>query len=117
MKMKGIRVGMLRKWLSLQKRTYTEDGIGGSSDTWAEIAKVWGAIMPISARELAFAAKLEVRGTHRILIRWRADIDTNGDHKLVLVENPDREFNIRSVIDVEERQRYLEIVAEEGVAQ
>ena len=52
-------IGKLRHRISLQSVTLTSDGAGGSTESWAEVAELWAAIEPASARERLFAGKLE----------------------------------------------------------
>ncbi len=107
-------IGELRHRLTIQAERTTSDGGGGLSDPWADpvaIATVWGKVEPLSGGERLHAAQIQDRLSHRIVIRHRAGITA-----AMRVVFGARIFNIRAVIDVDERGRFLELLCEEGVA-
>lgn len=112
-------VGALRHRLVIEAEGPAGDGGGGQgADPWANairVATVWGQIVPLTGprtgAETSRAARLEARVTHRITLRWRPGILAR--HR---IRFGDRVFNIRSVTNRDERNRVLEILAEEGVA-
>lgn len=109
-----IAEGSLRHRITIEAGSHAEDSGGGLSNPWASpttVAKVWAAIRPLSGIERLRAQQLEEPVTHKIVLRYRADI--RADHR---VNFKGRIFNIRSVINVEERNRWLELMCEEGVA-
>jgi SPP1 family predicted phage head-tail adaptor len=103
-------IGDLRKRLELQALTETADGGGGFTELWAKVTIVWGSVQPITASERFRAMSLETPITHRIEIRYRNDVTTKS--RLLLGS---RIFNVRSAVNVDERNKYLEILAEENV--
>ncbi len=117
MKIKNIKIGMLRRRFRLEERVLTDAGGGGHTQTWNELSTIWGSLDPISARERWNAHKLEPNVTHRIITRYRPDIRVNEDQHLALDTLPERQFNIRGVINIEERDKFMELLVEEGVAQ
>ncbi len=117
MKIKDVKVGKLRRKFSLQRREKTPDGAGGFTFTWPEEAVIWGSLDPLSARETWTAQKLEVPVTHRMVTRWTKSLTVDENKRLVLEGQADRIFNIRGVINIEERDRFLDVLVEEGVAQ
>ncbi len=108
-------VGALRHRLVIEAERPAGDGGGGQgADPWANpitVATVWGKIVPLTGAETSRAARLEARVTHRITIRWRPGILAQ-----YRIKFGGRVFNIRSIINRDERNRVLEILAEEGVA-
>lgn len=109
-----IAHGTLRHRIMIEAESQTSDGGGGMSNPWAApitVAKVWAAIQPLRGTERLRAQQLEESITHRITLRYRADIRPS--HR---VNFKGRIFNIRSVTNVEERNRWLELMCEEGVA-
>ncbi len=105
----------MRHRLVLQARNPIADGGGGQGgDPWAApvtVAAVWGRLEPLSGNERLHAMQLESRVSHRITIRYRPGVTAG--MRLVLGT---RHFNIRTVMDVEERRRRLQLLCEEGVA-
>jgi SPP1 family predicted phage head-tail adaptor len=108
---------MLRERVTLEVRSLPSDGMGGGTLTWsAQLTNIPAAVIPLSARERLFGMQLEMPISHRIVVRYHADwITYNADCRIVL--DTTRYFNITQVIDVEERHRWLEMLAMEKVAQ
>ncbi len=108
------RIGELRHRLIVQAERAIDDGGGGLSDPWADpviVATVWGKVEPLSGGERLHAAQIQDRLSHRIVIRHRAGITA-----AMRVVFGVRAFNIRAVIDLGERGRFLELLCDEGVA-
>jgi SPP1 family predicted phage head-tail adaptor len=101
----------LREPLEFQRRTLTSDGKGGQAVAWQTLFTTYGEVMPLSGREQMFAMKLEGRITHRMYIRYRADLS---EVDRVVVRN--EAYQIRAVINIEMRNRWLELLCEQGVA-
>lgn len=104
--------GMLRNLVQLQSQQKVADGMGGNALTWIPYAvDVPAALMPIakSARESVFAKRLETNVTHHLMMRFRTDIES--DHRVVY---NNRLFQIRGIVDIEERNIWLQLILEEG---
>lgn len=112
MKCCDITAGMLRHSISVQRKVRTPDGIGGDTIVWDEIKATRAFIKPLSGNESVQAMRIESKTTHRIYTRYFADL-IQAD-KIVY---DGRDFNIRAIINVEERNRWYELQCEEGVAQ
>ena len=109
-----VKAGALRHRLVVQAENPTPDGGGGQGDPWADpitVATLWGRVEPLSGTERHRAGRLEAAVTHRITVRHRAGI---GAGMRILFRK--RPFNIRAVLNPEERDRFLELLCEEGVA-
>lgn len=107
-------IGHFRHRITFQEQVETPDGGGGYDLSWQNIAEmptVWARIIPLSGSERLAAQRLESRITHRIRIRYRAGITPD-----LRAAFKGRTFNIRAVINVEEKNRFLDLLAEEGVA-
>jgi len=115
MKLKDIAVGRLRTMLHLQKAVKVLDMGGGHTIEWAPIAVLWSEVIPVSANERYHAMALESNVTHRIITRYRPDISVTPE--LRIIDNNGTQYNIRGVMDIENRKRFLEILVEEGVVQ
>lgn len=108
--MTALDSGALRHRVTLQAPQETSDGGGGASVTWTDVAVVWAAIAPLRGGERLRAGRLEAALTHRVTIRYRADVTPE-----MRVAFGSRLFNIRAVIDPGERHRRLDLLCEEGV--
>lgn len=111
--------GQLRHRVTLQRKQPTGDGQGGQVLDWVPFATVWASVRPLSGKDRLQAAQVQSTVTHRVKIRWRASPDNAempfvfaGD-RLVYKGVP---YNIRAVIDLDERRRFLLLDAESGVA-
>lgn len=107
-------IGKLRHRLTIEEEVRVADGGGGFDLSWQAIATepvVWGRVTPLSGREVLRASQLQTPVSHRVTIRYRADVTAS--MRLTLGS---RVFNIRALINVEERDRWLELTCEEGVA-
>lgn len=114
MAMPHYHAGMLRHSITIKSRgTLASDSGGGGTYPW-DVTKATARayIKPLSGREQLHAMQLESPVTHKIVMRYVSGITAD-----MRVELGSRYFNIRAVINVEERNRWLEIMAEEGVAQ
>ncbi len=110
----GVHLGALRHRLALEAERPAGDGGGGQGDPWADpvaVATVWGRVEPLRGGERLRALQLEERVTHRVTIRHRPGVTP-----AMRVRFGARLFNIRAVINRDERDRFLELLCEEGVA-
>lgn len=101
----------IRHRLTLQQQSLTPDGAGGFTRTWQNVADLWGEIRPATGREKLEAMQLQAAVTHRVTLRYRAGVTAA---MRLLYEN--RSLNIRVVLNRGERDRWLDILAEEGAA-
>ena len=106
-----MRVGELRHRVSIQTQVETSDGMGGSVISWSDVYNdVPAAIWPLSANERLDSMKLELQTTHKIRIRYLSGL--TADNRIVFGS---RTFNIISIINADERNRQLDILATEEV--
>jgi SPP1 family predicted phage head-tail adaptor len=103
-----ISIGELSHRFALQAPVRTADGGGGATVTWSLIAELWGALRPISGGEDLEADGLKERIAHEIWIRHRDGVTS--DMRFVLGT---RVFDIRAVMDVGERRRFLRCLVAE----
>ena len=96
------RIGMLRRRLQLDAAVETPDGAGGFARGWQFVTNVWARIEPVGAADTFEALQGLVRITHRIKLRWRADIA--GGMRL---RDGDRTFLILSARDASEERRHI----------
>ena len=104
----------MRHPIDFQSENPSTDAGGGETDPWASpttFASVKACIEPFGGGESMFAMQLQDSVTHKVTIRYRAGIIAK-----MRIKFGTRFFNIRRVINIEERNRFLEILAEEGVA-
>lgn len=111
MKCCEITAGSLREPLTIQRKLAVSDGMGGQAIQWIDLATVRGDVRPLSGRESVQAMQLQASVTHRIYIRHRFDL-TAAD-RLVMRGQP---LQIRAIINMEMKNRWLELACDQGVA-
>lgn len=107
-------VSELRNRITIQEPIEVNDGRGGQTTNWQDLATaptVWAKIDPVSARELFFAEKLEDRISHRITIRHREDLRAE-----MRIQFKSRIFQIKTIRHILERLDFTIIEAVEGEA-
>ena len=106
-----MSIGMLRHQVSLQKPTNTTDAGGGAAKSYTTLATLWANIKPVSGSEKYRQGQVQETATHQVTIRFRSDIGTN--YRIVY---DDRNFNIKHIRNVDERDRYILLICNEGEA-
>lgn len=103
--------GKLRHRVSIERIVRTQDeDTGAITETWTEVAKVWAAIEPLSAREFVQSAAGQSEVTARITIRTREILATDRiAHRGVV-------YNIRGVLpDKDSGLEYITLPVGTGV--
>jgi SPP1 family predicted phage head-tail adaptor len=100
--------GWIAHRVAIERPVATADGAGGATIAWAALATVWAAIEPLAAVETANSDRLATRITHRVTIRFRADIDGG-----MRIRHRGRLLRIASLRDPDERRRFLVLDAVE----
>lgn len=105
----SCKVSEMRHLITIEQRTLTSDGRGGSEETWATFATAYAKITPKSAKEIWQSDKLDHRITHSLLMRYVSGVTAD-----MRISFDSRIFHIKGIRDLEERKRFHEIDAEEG---
>ncbi|QDV34913.1 Phage head-tail joining protein [Tautonia plasticadhaerens] len=98
----------MNKRVTLQSLTQTEDGQGGFTDSWGNVASTWAEIMPMKGYERMQAMQLQTPLTHKVMIRYRAGV-TNAMRLLY----GERVLHIKEVINENEEGRFLRLLCVE----
>lgn len=101
-------IGGLRARLVLEEPVRMPDGGGGASESWVEMATVWGRIKARSGGEAVDADRVTGTVTQIITIRYRAGVVPQ-----MRFRSGSRIFHILSVVNVEDRDRWLVCRCEE----
>lgn len=105
-----MRIGQLREQIALQQNTPTVDAHGQPIASWATTATVYARLDPLSGREFIEGARRDADITHRITIRYRADITPTTAWRILYGT---RVFDIEAVLNLDERDRVWQIMARE----
>lgn len=107
-----MRAGTLRYPVSLQKPVRLMNDTGEVIvDQWAEFAKVWAAIEPVSGREYLASSEFRAQITTRIRIRWRPDVDASAR----VVADDGTVYSIDAAMPVRGLTRELHLMCSSGV--
>ena len=105
-----MRAGQLRHKISFQQLTVANDTWGHSNETWTDMVTTYAAIWPIRGIEKLEALKLDNEVTHKIRVRYNSSLTPK-----MRIRFGTRYFNISSIINVDERDIYQEVIATEEV--
>lgn len=106
-----IQPGDLDQRVTIQAQARTDDGAGGAAVAWADIARVWAKVQPLSGKERLEAQQLEAPVMYRVTIRNRADV--TADMRILW---RGKAMNIRVIPEAGPRPIYLTLDCETGVA-
>ncbi|WP_034127819.1 phage head closure protein [Pseudomonas fluorescens] len=107
-----MRAGDLRHRIIIQRPEHTQDPVTGEmTPSWAEVAKTWASIEPLSARDFIAAAANQSKVSARIVIRYRTGIDST-----MRILHRDKIYNVEGVLaDKVSGLEYLTLPCSEGV--
>ena len=112
MKCCEIIPGKLTRKIAINAQVTAPDGQGGVTVTWSNVANPYACIKPTSGNEKLHSDRLNAEGLATVIIRYRTNIDER-----MKVTYQGRDYQIRSIVDIEEMHEWLELVIERGVAQ
>lgn len=111
MKCCEMSAGMLREPIALQREISAPDEFGGQVKQFLTYSNTRAHVKPLSGREAVFGMQLEASITHRIFMRYRADLKPKD--RILLRGEP---LQVRSVINLELKNKWLEVLCDQGVA-
>lgn len=97
-----------RKRVTVQNASRVSDGQGGFTESWPDGSTVWAAVEPLKGYEKFQAMQMQSPQTHKVTMRYTAEVTAAS--RLTL---QGRVLWVKEVLDVEERNRFLIIKAEE----
>ena len=107
----SLEAGRLRHRVAIERIVIDQDPVTGAlTETWTEIAKVWAAVEPLSAREFVQSAAGQSEVTARITIRTR---DIHATDRII---HRGTVYNIRGVLaDKDSGLEYITLPVGTGV--
>ncbi|MGH1418210.1 MAG: phage head closure protein [Hyphomicrobiaceae bacterium] len=106
--MNRVSIGDMRQRLVLEQPDFISDGGGGVEETWLVVAELWAAMKPLTGAERVEAEAVAGRVSHEVWLRYRDGVTSEMRFRL-----GNRFLDIRAVIDVDEKGRFLKCLAEE----
>jgi len=101
--------GKLRHNIVFEQKNQVSDGGGGYDYTTEQVATVRAYIKPVSTNERIFAAQVQSDISHKIYIRYRTDLNA-----AMRINYNGRLFQVKGLMNIEEQNKWLEIIAIEG---
>jgi SPP1 family predicted phage head-tail adaptor len=105
-----VKIGKLRHRITVEETTETQEADGSVIENWSAFATAQGSIEPISGREYFAAQTTQAEVTHRISLRYLTGVTPK-----MRVKYGSRIFDILSVINVDERNRELQLMCRESI--
>jgi len=105
-----VRAGQLRHRLVFKALTQEQNEFGEATDTFTTYAILWGSIRPMSGRELENAQQITGEKTHMVKIRYNSSVAITDRFTF-----DSRTFEVVYILDRDERNIYMEIMAKEIV--
>lgn len=108
-----INAGMLRTIVQFQRKNKTSDGAGGFTQVWDNLAgaPTRAHVKSLSGSERFASARVEASATHRVTVRYFEGL-TEADRVMF----GGRPANIRFINNLEQRNRWLVLGVQTGVA-
>tara|TARA_R110002124_G_scaffold207146_1_gene373597 strand:+ start:510 stop:839 length:330 start_codon:yes stop_codon:yes gene_type:complete len=104
-------IGKMRYRVKVERATNTRDAGGGIAQAFNPVTFIYADIKPKSANSVYRQGMLQEKVTHEVTIRYMTNIDTNSR-----ITFGTRQFAINGIINVDERDRFLTLLCEEGIA-
>lgn len=105
-----MNIGKLRHRITLLKQVNEVNDYGASVQTWRTVATVWAEVRPLSGREYFSAQQVQSEVTTQIWLRY-----IDGIKPSMKVKFANREFEILSVLNTQERDVSLQLMCKETV--
>lgn len=102
--------GDLRHRVILQEIVETQNGYGETIKTWRNIGQVFAKLEPTAGMERFRASQMQADVTHAITIRYKTGVVPQ-----MQIAKGDRTFPILAVVNLEERNHWMELHCKENV--
>ncbi len=103
-----MNIGKLRHRITLLRQVNEVNDYGASTQTWKRVATVWANVRPLSGREYFSAQQVQSEITTQIWLRY-----IEGIKPTMKVKFGKREFEILSVLNIQERDVSLQLMCKE----
>jgi SPP1 family predicted phage head-tail adaptor len=100
--------GELRQRFEIQKNTPVRGTTGEPVDAWSTIDEIWGKIEQAKGQERWMSPQVTATAFFKITVRYHPEINVARQLKM-----GDRIFDINEVNNVEERNRWMVLTAQE----
>ena len=107
--------GDLRAKITIQRKTRSPDGSGGTIETWADVGTPWAMWKAMGGSELWAVMRIHPSVKVKAVIRFRGDGNGNpfyGPADRVLYKG--RQYAVLSVIDPDDGEEWIEMMLDQG---
>jgi len=104
-------IGKMRFRIKVENPTNTRDAGGGLAQAYTPVTFIYANIMPTSANSTYRQGMVQEKITHEVTIRYMKNIGTNSR-----ISFGSRLFDVKGIINIDQRDRFLKLLCEEGVA-
>lgn len=112
-----VRIEQLQYLLDSHGDAYQDPDTGETRQEWVEVATVWAAVEPVSAREFIQSQATQAQVSARIIIRYRDGLDSSMRLVHVRTGRPDVIYNPHGFLaDVDSGLEYLTAPCSAGVS-
>ena len=108
----ALRSGALRHKAEIYQRVLEQDEFGEEDETWSKLNDVWVHIRPLTAREIFTSQGLFAEVTHLITARYSNEITAANR-----LDYNSEQYEIKGVLNVDTRNKKIELMASTGVVQ
>lgn len=105
-----MRIGPLNKRITVETYTKTRDVYGSEVKIWAIFTTVWASVEPLIGKEYIASKQMQAEVSHKIRVRYLA-----GLLPTMRIQWDGRTFTIDSILNVQERNKEIVIMASENV--
>ena len=105
-----MKAGAMRHKVTIEYRTLAADAYGGQTATWTTLDTVWADLESLSSIESWQDKQQTPTLTHKVTIRYRADLDPK-----MRIKFGSRYLNIAGIVNKEERNIELILMCREDV--
>ena len=105
-----MSIGRMRTPLRIQEYVETRTSDGGIAEAWSTTQNVWGRVQGLRGRELFSAQQINPQTSHKVTIRYSKGLTSNAR---LVDPSSSRIFNIESVVDIEDRHQFMELICTE----
>jgi SPP1 family predicted phage head-tail adaptor len=104
-----MTIGKMRHRVTIQTLIATPDADNAVEEVYSNVATVWADVSPVSGRTEMDSKSLGERITHRVTMRYRADVTSEN---WILYRG--LRFRVRNIQDFEERRRFMILECEDA---
>jgi SPP1 family predicted phage head-tail adaptor len=112
----NMRAGQMTRPVNVESRSTGRDSFGGQITTWTLVKRIYAYVEALTGSERAAAQSIASEVSHRFTVRY--DSTLWADPKAAAtwrLSYKGRLFNIAAVMNVDEANRTVELLATEGL--